>query len=88
MTTESVSISNFQSGKYSYTITREGDRSIYQVTDGKGSVIATLLYAFGQGKAGQTYVFELNGKYYESRISFFNEINGLDYTLGAPHEPP
>jgi Cytochrome c554 and c-prime len=77
----------FQSGKYSYTITREGDRSIYQVTDGKGSVIATLLYAFGQGKAGQTYVFELNGKYYESRISFFNEINGLDYTLGAPHEP-
>jgi hypothetical protein len=78
---------NFQSGKYSYTITREGDRSLYQVTDGKNNITVPLLYAFGQGKAGQTYVFELNGKFYESRVSFYNEINGLDYTLGAPREP-
>ncbi len=77
----------FQSGKYSYAITRDGDRNIYQVTDGQQTISAPLLYAFGQGKAGQTYVFELNGKYYESRVSFFIEINGLDYTMGAPREP-
>jgi hypothetical protein len=78
---------SFQSGKYSYTIVREGDRSIYRVADGADSFTAPLLYAFGQGKAGQTYVFESNGKYYESRVSFYNGINGLDYTLGAPREP-
>jgi len=78
---------NFQSGKYSYTISREGDRSIYQVSDGNNSIVAPLLYAFGQGKAGQTYVFELNGKFFESRVSFYNGINGLDYTMGAPREP-
>jgi hypothetical protein len=77
----------FKSGKYSYSITRQGDRSIYQVTDGKESVTAPLLYAFGQGKAGQTYLFEIDGKYYESRVSFYNEIQGLDYTMGAPREP-
>jgi hypothetical protein len=77
----------FQSGKYSYSITRQGDRSIYQVTDGKESVTVPLLYAFGQGKAGQTYVIEIDGKYYESRVSFYNEIQGLDYTMGAPREP-
>jgi Cytochrome c554 and c-prime len=80
-------ILNFQSGKYYYTISREGDRSIYKVTDGNNSITAPLLYAFGQGKAGQTYVFERNGKYYESRVSFYNRINGLDYTMGAPREP-
>lgn len=77
----------FQSGKYSYTITRQGARSIYQVTDGKDSVTVPILYAFGQGKAGQTYVFDIDGKYYESRLSFYNEIQGLDYTMGTPHEP-
>jgi len=77
----------FQSGKYSYSITRRGERSIYQVTDGKESVTVPLLYAFGQGKAGQTYVFEIDGRYYESRVSFYNEIRGLDYTMGAPREP-
>lgn len=77
----------FQSGKYSYTISREGDRSIYHVTDGKNTLTAPLLYAFGLGKAGQTYVFELNGKFIESRVSFYNEVNGLDYTLGAPRKP-
>src|SRR5262245_38970099 len=78
---------NFQSGKYLYTISHEGDRSVYKVTDGNNSITTPLLYAFGQGKAGQTYAFELNGKFYESRVSFYNGINGLDYTVGAPREP-
>ncbi|HEX4948250.1 MAG TPA: multiheme c-type cytochrome [Blastocatellia bacterium] len=77
----------FKSGNYAYTITRQGNQSIYSVTDGKETMAAPILYAFGQGKAGQTYVLAVSGKYYESRVSFYNEIAGLDYTLGAPREP-
>ncbi|NOT60078.1 MAG: hypothetical protein HOP19_07620 [Acidobacteria bacterium] len=78
----------FQSGLYSFTITREGQQSFYTVTDGKETLKAPLLYAFGLGKAGQTYVFARDGKYYETRVSFYNDINGLDYTMGAPRRTP
>lgn len=77
----------FKSGPYTYTITREGNRSIYSVTDGRDTITTPLLYAFGQGKVGQTYVLEYEGKFYESGVSFFNEIKGLDYTLGSPRQP-
>ena len=74
----------FKSGPYVYTIVRQETQSIYTVTDGRETLSAPILYAFGQGNAGQTYVMERGGKYYESRVSFYNEIGGLDYTLGSP----
>ncbi len=46
-----------------------------------------LLWAFGQGVAGQTYVFEHDGALYESRVSFYNALGGLDLTMGAQHRP-
>jgi len=78
----------FKIGAYSYSITREGGGSVYSVTDGKDTISAPIQWAFGLGKAGQTYVFQLNGKYYESRVSFYNDIRGLDLTLGAPRSEP
>ena len=54
------------------------------VTDGKDTVTVPILYAFGQGKAGQTYVLQYDGAYYESRVSFYNEVKGLDFTIGSP----
>lgn len=78
---------SFKSGNYVYSITRQGGQSIYAVTDGQETISAPILYAFGLGKAGQTYVLELSGKYYESRVSFYNELAGLDYTLGATRVP-
>src|SRR5262249_7588171 len=74
----------FRSGPYSYEITRKGDESFYTVTDGKETITLPVLFAFGQGKAGQTYVLQYDGGYYESLVSFYNEIKGLDFTIGAP----
>ncbi len=78
----------FRAGPYTYTITRRGDESIYTVTDGRQSISAPILYAFGQGKAGQTYVLEYEGAYYESLVSYYNEVKGLDFTIGAPRTVP
>lgn len=78
----------FRSGPYSYKITREGDNSIYTVTDGKETFSAPILYCFGQGQFGQTYVFQHKGAYYESRVSFYNAIKGLDITIGEHFQNP
>ena len=73
----------FHFGRYSYTITRQGGQSIYSVTDGTDTISVPIGWAFGLGSAGQTYVFERNGILYESRVSFYKAIDGLDLTFGA-----
>jgi hypothetical protein len=73
---------------YTYQIFREGGRSIYRVTDGTHAISEPILWAFGLGSAGQTYVFRHNGEYYQSRVSFYNDTQSLDITLGVPEDPP
>jgi hypothetical protein len=75
-------------GPYAYRIVRQGNRSLYTVTDGNRTFSEPILYCFGQGKAGQTYLFQHDGSFYESRMSFFKEIKGLDYTIGYTRAAP
>jgi uncharacterized cysteine cluster protein YcgN (CxxCxxCC family) len=81
-------ILTFHDGTYSYRIERQTRQSFYTVTDGKDTLRVPLEYAFGLGKAGQTYIFERDGKMYESRVSFFKARNGLDLTMGAQNLRP
>jgi hypothetical protein len=78
----------FRLGKYSWEIVRDGKQSRYTVTDGKERISVPILYGFGLGKGGQTYVLEYRGQFYESRLSFYQEIKGLDFTLGVPRAEP
>jgi Cytochrome c554 and c-prime len=78
----------FRIGPFSYEIKRKDQQSFYTVTDGKESITLPILYVFGQGKAGQTYVLQYDGGFYESLVSFYNEIRGLDFTIGAPRGVP
>jgi Cytochrome c554 and c-prime len=78
----------FREGAYASNITREGDRSILTVTGGQQTLSVPLLWAFGRGQAGQTYVFERNGAFYESRASFYDALQGLDLTMGAQGSKP
>jgi len=73
----------FESGPYKYTLTREGERSIYIVTDGTATITVPIGWALGLGEAGQTYIFVRDGVYYESRVSFYKTVDGLDLTFGA-----
>ncbi len=78
----------FKAGKYSYRIERQGSQSQYSVTDGVQTFTVPIGWAFGLGRAGQTYVFEKDGQFYESRVSFYKEIEGLDLTMGAINQAP
>lgn len=77
----------FRENGYESRIVRNGDHSALTVKGGGETVTATLLWAFGRGQAGQTYVFERGGAYYESRVSFYNAVHGLDLTMGAQFNP-
>lgn len=78
----------FKEGKYSYSIGRKGDQSIYSISDGETVRSYPIGWAFGQGLAGQTYVFESNGEFYQTRVSYYKSIDGLDLTLGAANIKP
>jgi hypothetical protein len=74
-------------GEYSYEISRAGDGSIYTVTDGKETMRVSLEWAFGQGAVGQTYLFQREGAWYESRVSYYSALRGLDATMGSADHP-
>ena len=79
---------SFQEGPYQSRIVRQGDRSTLTVTRAGETLTVPLLWAFGLGQAGQTYVFEYNGAFYESRVSFFYALGALDLTMGAANTKP
>lgn len=76
----------FHSGPYEFVIARAGNRSVYTVSDSANSLSQPLQWAFGTAEVGQTYVFERDGNFYESRVSFYPALQGLDLTLG--HRAP
>jgi hypothetical protein len=78
----------FRQGPYSYSIAREGGQVIYKVGRGDEAIAVPLEFAFGQGNAGQTYVYSLDGQYYESRVSYYAETKNLDLTVGAMNSQP
>ena len=67
---------------YTYTIWNEGSRIRYSVTGGGKTLLADLVWAFGFGSMGQTYLYEYHGALYESQVSFYSALDGLDLTIG------
>jgi Cytochrome c554 and c-prime len=72
----------FREGTYSYQIVRKDTRSIYTVSDGVNTISEPILYCFGRGRAGQTYVIQHTGVLYECRVSYYQTIQELDLTIG------
>ena len=76
-------------GKYSYRIERQGSQSIYTVSEGAKSLSLPIRWAMGASSAiGQTYILEKDGDLYESRVSYFRELDGLGPTLGSEGSSP
>lgn len=78
----------FSEGPYSYQIARQGNRSIYSVSNGVNTISEPILYCFGQGVAGQTYVLQHKGALYEGRVSYFQELRNLNITILHPRTVP
>ena len=69
-------------GKYSYRIERKGTRANIRLQMEPNGDHAHR-WAMGASSAiGQTYILEKDGELYESRVSWFRELNGLGPTMG------
>jgi len=79
---------NTRLGKWSYQLVRKPDGSVMSVSDGETTDSARLSWAFGIGHLGQTYIFERNGAFYESHLSYYSAIDGLDITPGHSNSEP
>jgi hypothetical protein len=78
----------FAAGRFSYEIRRRGRESVFTVSDGQASLAVPILYAFGRGEIGQTYVFQHGDSFYESRVSYYSGIRGLGVTIGQERSTP
>ena len=78
----------FKNGRYSYELSRQGKSVVYTVSNGDKSVTKPILYCFGQGHVGQTYLFRHNDVLYETRVSYFEKLGKLDFTIGHQTTEP
>ncbi len=67
-------------GLYEYTIETANGQSQYTVTDGRDKLSVPIRWAFGLHS--QTWVLEYHGRFYESLVSYFAPVHGLDTTIG------
>jgi hypothetical protein len=70
-------------GQFSYAV----DGRSYHVSGGGQAAAASLLFAFGKDGGGQTFLFESEGAFYETRVSYFKRLGGLALTIGAEADP-
>lgn len=80
---------SFRIGRYNYQIKRTAEGAVnYSVSDGTRTVSGPLLWAFGTGKVGQSYLYEHDEGFYESRFSFFGTVGGFDVTPAHSRADP
>lgn len=71
----------FAAGNYRYEIQTDAQHSAYKVTDGGHTSVATLLWAFGVGRAAQSYLFKKDdGNFYEARVTYFDTLKTVSFT--------
>jgi hypothetical protein len=76
----------FRREPYAYTVETVGSKSSYSVTDGTNTISLPILWSFGAG--GQTWILQLNGQLYESLVSYYPNLSGLDITIGDERITP
>jgi len=76
----------FHQGAWTWTVETKNGASTYSVTDGRQTLTLPIHWGFGAG--AQTWVFERNGKFYESLVSYYPAENALGITTGDEHLTP
>lgn len=78
----------FKEDNYEYTMADDGQRTMLYINSSGHTLAAPVLWAMGDGEIGQTYLLKNQDTYYESRLSYFTAISGLDITPGHAYESP
>ena len=81
-------ILRFHTGAYEYSLSRTANGATYSTTKGQQSASADLSWIFGDRQFGDTFLYQQNGIYFESRVSYYKALNGLDLTTGRTQFQP
>ncbi len=65
-------------GVYTYTVETKAGATTYSVTDGQRTIALPVLWSVGAN--AQTWLVEYEGRLYESMVSYYPSIDGLDVT--------
>jgi len=76
----------FHNGAYTWTVETHNNQSVYKVTDGTSTLSVPIHWSFGA--QAQTWVFEQDGKFYESIVSFYPSAGNLGITTGDEQLTP
>jgi len=76
----------FRKDGYSYSVVTKNGHSVYVVSDGTRTLSLPIVWAMGA--QAQTWVLERNGNMYESRVSYYPSIKGLEITTGNERLTP
>jgi len=76
----------FEKNGYSYVVETKNGETTYSVTDGTRTIALSIRWSFGNG--AQTWVFERDGVYYESLVSYYPSVGGLGITIGDSNITP
>lgn len=76
----------FQKFGYTYLVETKNGQSTYSVSDGSRTITLPIRWSFGNG--AQTWVFERDGVYYESLVSYYPSVDGLAITIGDTEITP
>jgi hypothetical protein len=72
---------NFTAGPYNFSLRMQGPVAVYQMNSPTKNLDATLRWAFGTGRVGQSYLFSTReGNYGEARVSYFSSLQDLHFT--------
>lgn len=75
----------FQRGRYSYTLVRDGEASL-TVSDGKNRITAPIFAMIGAGDFFQSYLLRYDGIPYRAAVDLVTARGGLD--LDSEADPP
>jgi len=79
---------HFRTGSYDYSLSQTAAGAEYSTTNGQQSASAALNWVFGDRQFGDTFLYQQNGIYFESRVSYYRQLNGLDLTTGRTRFAP
>src|SRR5262249_27364031 len=71
---------SFRSGSYNYSLSQTATGAEYSTSNDQQSASAAVSWVFGDRQFGDTFLYQQNGIYFESRVSYYRAINGLDLT--------
>lgn len=71
----------FAPGKYQYKLETVADQTLYTTSLGEDSRSFPLLWAFGTGRVGQSYLFKKHGEaFFEARVTWFKSLKDIGFT--------